>query len=93
MKIRIISISDGYHEPDFYFEDGRCVYDEEELYKILLAPHEEHYTISKIWFDDIDEDESPEDFSFVGNYDDDVPHNTENFEKLYKIYKKIYDED
>lgn len=94
MKVRIISISDGIHEPHFYFEDGRHIYGEEELYKILLAPHEEHYTMSKIWFEDLEEDENPKDYRFVDSYGGiGFKNNIENFEKLYEIYKRIYDED
>lgn len=94
MTIRIIEISDGYHDSSYFFENGRVLtQDNKEFINFLSKPHSEEYIIKTIHFDDIDADS--EDFKILEKFEIliEQEQRKKEFEKIWQIYFNNYMED
>lgn len=88
----VFEITDGYHEPDFYFEDGNVLNGYEEFINFLCMPHSDTFIFRRISREDFDEDSEEDIFldSFVrGEYEQRI----EKFHVLVELYAKTYVED
>lgn len=88
----IVKLTDGYHTPQYYFEDGTFIYeDDETIIHFLCKPHEVEYSFITIYFDDIECDS--DDFITLANFQSmNAYERLINFSMLSDIHKKYYEE-
>ena len=83
----VICITDGYHEPTYYFDDGLDIYTQEEMLRILCQPHQTNFVMLTIHFDDIDEDD--DDYIFLNSFEYmSKKERIENFNRLLELYRR-----
>ena len=85
----IICLTDGYHEPHYYFQFGDDKYGELHLTEFLCQPHEITYFFFTIYYDDISEES--DEYIFLCNFETmNKKDRIKNFDKLVKIYRGTY---
>ncbi len=90
--MKIIEITDGYHEPTYYLENETEIHERDEFLNFLCKPHSEKYKVYTIYCEDLEEISLTQ-YELVANYGTlKYPNNKENFKKLFSIYQKNYEE-
>lgn len=85
----IICLTDGYHDPHYYFQFGNDKYGDAHLTQFLCEPHKITYSLFTIYYDDIEEDS--DEYFFLCNFERmNKKDRNENFNKLLKIYYGTY---
>ena len=85
----IICISDGYHEPHYYFQFGDDKYSDHHIMNFLCEPHKKEYIILTIYCEDLDEDSDQ--YEFLCEFETmNRKDRIKNFEKLASIYYGTY---
>lgn len=85
--IKVICITDCYHEPSYYFENGFAIsHSQDEFLNMVCKPHTEDYWLFKLSIEDFEAEEDREIYDFIVSFDGMTYEEVENnFPKLYQI--------
>lgn len=87
MLIKVICVTDSYHEPSYYFENGSSIYhSEDEFLNMMCKPHTGDYSLYKLFIEDFGTEEEEENYNFIASFEDMTYEEIKsNFPKLYQI--------